>query len=371
MSKDIHIIQMADAPFNNGASLYLLYYPLIGKDSAVLYSIFCSLSNQTLSVQQMLQTVQMNEAQFISARKKLEQFQLIKTYESDHQLIQVYPPMEANAFLTNDTFSRMYLMTVGSSHFDRMKLHFVKQDPVDGSMTNISEPMDVSMLNTWNEQKEITYMRLRPGPEEALKKYNFDFEEFFKGMDHIFPIRLRTRENLKRIAELADLHGIRAKDMKKYVMRSTNPATGKFDPEKLKSMVFANQTVVRKTEDPYSLSPVEFLVARRNGAPASNADRRLIERLSNEYGFDPGVINVLIEYTLQQTQQKFPKAYVEKVASTWKAQNIQTKEQALEKIKKPVARQTWYNDHREVEPSDELVEQIRQMQDKLKGGNHG
>ena len=44
------------------------------------------------------------------------------------------------------------------------------------------------------------------------------------------------------------------------------------------------------------------------------SDQALIERLCKEFQFPIEVVNTLIEYTLQQTNQQFSRNYVEKVA---------------------------------------------------------
>lgn len=78
------------------------------------------------------------------------------------------------------------------------------------------------------------------------------------------------------------------------------------------------------------MSPVKFLQNKQQGAPVANADRKVIEKLIKNYSFSNEVMNVLIEYCLNQTQQKFSKAYVEKVAASWIRLQVDSKEKALE-----------------------------------------
>ncbi|MFQ7536639.1 MAG: DnaD domain protein [Clostridium sp.] len=53
----------------------------------------------------------------------------------------------------------------------------------------------------------------------------------------------------------------------------------------------------------------------------SRSDKYLIEALISDFKMKPEVVNVLIEYVLKMKNQQFPKAYVEKVASTWVSGN--------------------------------------------------
>ena len=167
---------------------------------------------------------------------------------------------------------------------------------------------------------------------EVIQKYDFDFATLFKGMDRIFPVRLRTSENLDRIAEMAKIYGIDAKDMRKYVQRSTNPSTHVFDLEKLKDMVMRNRKVMEVSKDPYKMSPVKFLQNKQNGIPVVKSDQALIERLCKEFQFPIEVVNTLIEYTLQQTNQQFSRNYVEKVAASWVRLGVDSRKKALDII---------------------------------------
>lgn len=65
-------------------------------------------------------------------------------------------------------------------------------------------------------RKKLLMKKVKP---TIKQKYDFDFATLFKGMDRIFPVRFRTSENLDRIAEMAKIYGINAKDMRRYVYK--------------------------------------------------------------------------------------------------------------------------------------------------------
>ena len=85
-------------------------------------------------------------------------------------------------------------------------------------------------------------------------------------------------------------------------------------------------------KNPYGLPPVRFLQRLQNGIEVSRGDKSLIEALLMDFKMKPEVVNVLIEYVLAMKNQQFPKAYVEKVASTWVRLHIDTMEKAKEQI---------------------------------------
>lgn len=310
-------------------SLNLLYGPLMGKNSICLYEFLGSIQN-LVELEDVYLLLNMNASQFDIARNRLEQYHLIETYvhEGD-MLILLYAPLLPDSFLCHETYSRLYLASVGAKCFDKVKAMLYKNKTVSSSYTKVESPLDVSILDSWNESKEIAFEKVKP---TIKQKYDFDFATLFKGMDRIFPVRLRTSENLDRIAEMAKIYGIDAKDMRKYVQRSTNPSTHVFDLEKLKDMVMRNRKVMEVSKDPYKMSPVKFLQNKQNGIPVVKSDQALIERLCKEFQFPIEVVNTLIEYTLQQTNQQFSRNYVEKVAASWVRLGVDSRKKALDII---------------------------------------
>lgn len=358
-------------------SLNLLYGPLIGKNSICLYEFLGSIQN-SVELEDVYLLLNINASQFDIARNHLEQYHLIETYvhEAD-MLILLYAPLLPDSFLCHETYSRLYLASVGAKCFDKVKAMLYKDKMVSSSYTKVESPLDVSILDAWNESKEIAYEKVKP---TIKQKYDFDFATLFKGMDRIFPVRLRTTENLDRIAEMAKIYGIDAKDMRKYVQRSTNPSTHVFDLEKLKDMVMRNRKVMEVSKDPYKMSPVKFLQNKQNGIPVVKSDQALIERLCKEFQFPIEVVNTLIEYTLRQTNQQFSRNYVEKVAASWVRLGVDSRQKALEiinespvenkrdkKIEKVVLDDKFYT-QKEEKSDAQLEQEMLELQKMLKEG---
>lgn len=310
-------------------SLHLLYGPLMGKSSICLYEFLGSIQN-SVELEDVYLLLNINASQFDKARNYLEQYHLIETYvHEDDMLILLYAPLLPDKFLCHDMYSRLYLASVGSKCFDKIKAMLHKDKTISSVYTKVESPLDVSILDSWNESKEIAYEKVKP---TIKQKYDFDFATLFKGMDRVFPVRYRTNENLDRIAQMAQIYGIDAKDMRRYVQRSINPSTHVFDLDKLKEMVMRNRKVMETSKDPYQMPPVKFLQNKQNGIPVVKSDQALIERLCTQFQLSVEVVNTLIEYTLQQTHQQFSRNYVEKVAASWVRLGVDSRKKALEII---------------------------------------
>ena len=78
-----------------------------------------------------------------------------------------------------------------------------------------------------------------------------------------------------------------------------------------------------------SLSPYDFLTGRNKGVRPSKSDLSVLETLLVDYGFNPGVINVLIDYVLKINNNKLTKNFVLKIADQWKRSNINSIEEAM------------------------------------------
>lgn len=352
--------------------LMLLYYPIIGKDAAVLYMCLRSAAGRftDFDLEAFIQSIRFTNTRFDGARKKLEQFGLLKTYYdgiAGEWLLIVYCPLDASRFFAHDTYSRILLNEIGSKAFDRIKMNSLPALEIGEKMTDISEPFDVSLLDSWNDQKEEAYSQSYRNTEKMAE--SFDFDTFFQGMNRIFPTRLRTKSNLNAIAQLASIYGIEASEMKKFVQRAVNPHTGAFDFEKLKAQVFVSKKVTVSSDDPYSLGPVQFLSYKQNGLPVAAPERRLIEKLVTEYKLLPEVVNVLIEFSLERTNQRFNASFVEKVAASWARLKIDSKEKALQNIQEASAKKTpelpdWYSITEQTEPDEDLLQEALALQRK-------
>lgn len=365
------ICQMNEIGIQDIKRVHLLYYPLMSKEACIVYSILCDLKNE-MPQSDLEVLCGLSATQFLKARKQLEQFHLIRTFQnSSLWLYQVYAPLSSNDFLRHDTYGRMLLNNVGSSRFDQIKNLFQFEDGKEEDMKEVSEEIDVSSLDQWTQMKEDKYVSLLP--KTSFEKYDFNFDVFLRGLDNIFPARLRTQENLSKIAELATIHGIDEEEMKKYVNRAVNTQTKVFDYEKLKKLVLGNQrTSKKKGKSKYDVAPVQFIAKLSNGAPVSTAERQLIERLMTEFGLEKEVVNVLIEYVLKMKNQKFPKRYVETIAASWKRLGIDSVEKAKKQIA-PKQKQKkndlpdWYKDTTTEKASDEMMQMVLEQQKKLKG----
>lgn len=317
-----------------------------------------------------------------SSRILLEQYLLMKTYydgSKNEYLYVLYPPKSGGDFLSHDVFGRLYLQKMGKQVYEYMKRNFAPKAEAKSAYQDITVNMR-NLLGNWQEQEEQLFDSLRPEMETFQTTFRFDV--FLNGLSGVvFPQTLRTKENLRFIAEKAELYGIDEKEMQKLVGKSINLKNNTLDQKKLvQLMQRSHEAFTKVIEDPYQLPPVRFLQSKQQGIPVSKADQNLIDHVLYEmYQLKPEVINVLIEYVLERCNQVLRKSYVEKVAATWVRLGVDTKDKALQMIAQESKRETkkqvpqtkelpkWYTDQESVATSQEdldeadLLEKLRKL----------
>ncbi len=195
----------------------------------------------------------------------------------------------------------------------------------------------MSTMESWDEDSETVYQNGKKKLYDDDIKITFDYELFLRECDTsslLFPHKYRNEDNLKAIGQIATIFSIPADKMVKLVARSIDNDNDLLDLEKLRVKALNEKTVLTsEKETDHSLPPVEFLYRKQN-IPVSSADKKLLEYLQTELKMDNEVINILIEYVLKVTEGRLTRSYVEKIATTWVRQGIDTAEKAKQQIEK-------------------------------------
>ena len=251
----------------------------------------------------------------------------------------------------------------------------------------ITMPFENIIKDQWKDSEEENFQKLKPDEDDMQRMsdipLSFNYDRFLTGYSKtLFPLTCRNQKNLRLIGELATIHGISEMDMRKYVSQSMNLKDNTLNAELLKRKVRnAKRSVMvdLDVKNPYALPPVRFLQSKQHGIEVSRSDAYLIETLITDFKMKPEVVNVLIEYVLEKTNQRFSKSYVEKIASVWVRLNIDTSEKALAHIKeeeqKPIKTKKkelpeWFQQEDEgSEKANKTVDdkELEEMMERLRG----
>ena len=339
----LKIESMSELTPSLATSFMMLYQPLIGKEATILYQVLLSIYTRKANIRNHLLVQKlcgMSMEQVEKNRRILEQFLLVKTYyqgSKNMYIYQLFMPMEGSAFLRHEVFGRLYMREMGNQMYEFNKLCFSTDYSVKDDCEEITVPFENILKSTWEEHQEEHFQTLKPQEaslQESTIPLAFNFDRFLSGLSPlVFPRSERNEKNLRFIAEIATIHGIKEEDMRKLVAQSMNLKRNVLDHEVLKKKVRNAKTSYEvKETNAYLLPPVRFLQQKQHGIEVTNSDKRLIEVLMKEYKLQPDVVNVLLEYVLEKTNQRLTKSYVEKVAGMWIRLQIDSHEKALQLI---------------------------------------
>lgn len=374
------------------ASLQLLYFPLIGNDAMNLYQTLIAIAScpQTIHNHILICNItNMSMDMIEKSRHVLEQYLLMKTfYNTDKRsyIYQMFIPKDGNDFLRHELFGRLYMKKMGRQVYEFNKLSFTHEHTDRNDYQEITLPFANILKEDWEDKEEAQFLKIKPQQDMLYQNdmpLSFNYDRFLNGYSKtLFPLSQRNAKNLRNIGELATIHGIDEMTMRKLVSQSMNLKDNTLNVELLKKKARAAKSLFKEpeTKDPYQMAPVRFLQHRQNGVEVSSSDRYLIETLISEYRLKPEVVNALIEYVLEKTNQRFTKAYVQKVASVWVRLKIDSLDKALEHIKEEEKQFTskttadkkelpnWYYDQDQVTTEDSVDEKaLSDMMKQLRG----
>lgn len=374
------------------ASLSMLYYPLLGTEAFILYQTFLAIGtrNQKIRNHLLIEKISgLSKEMLIKSRNILEQYLLVKTFYNaieNSYIYQVYMPKLGSDFLRHEVFGRLYLKKMGKQVYEFTKLSFAHEIDSKENFQEITMPFENILKETWEDKEEERFQKLKPNEElisgSSEIPLSFNFDKFLTGYSlTLFPNSCRTQKNLQLIGELATIHGISESDMRKYVSQSMDLKDNTLNEERLKRKVRSAKRSIEVSmnkENPYGLPPVVFMKQKQHGVDVSKGDKYLIETLITDFKMKPEVVNVLIEYVLEKTNQKFTKSYVEKIASEWVRLRIDTSEKAMEHIKNEKPKQNkikkaelpeWFDHPESIEREDKMVDEkeLEEMMKRLRG----
>ncbi|MDQ0362774.1 DnaD domain protein [Breznakia pachnodae] len=330
------------------AVLSMLYYPLIKEKAFLLYHLLVSLceNKMTFENHRIIHAISGFSMEVIEEeRKRLEKYQLLKTYydsKKNQYLYAIIPPKSGTDFLEHEVFGRLYLNNMGEQVVKFQKLNFLPQIVDKDQYKDISECISDVLRDDWNESFEETYQQVKKDIKNSKQEFAsvFNYDEFLNGLsDIVWPKKSRSKKAMEEIGKIATVYGISPKQMKVLVAKSCSPKDKMLDLALLREKAAASRAKFETDEvNIYKWPPVRFMQNKQNGAPVSKADAETIRVLLEDYKLNPEVCNVLIEYVLNTSEQKFVRNYVESIAGSWVRAKVDTYEKAVERIHRPTSK---------------------------------
>lgn len=321
-------------------ALCLLYKPLVGNEAILLYEALYSLAAAKVGEpcfvkeEDLAALLQTTPTALKTSRERLEKFELLRSFENgSKQLarILVCPPKTPPAFFSDEVLRRLLYQAVDREGVKRLQAVFEPKEQEEEDLVEVTQTLDLAHFEkNWTVQKEedlgSTHMDW-----SSSRTYDFNWDIFLRGAQRRFPVRLRTQDNLNRIARLANVYGISEQNMIVLVTKHTNARHTQIDFDGILNELGVTKKVETGKPDDYSQAPVSFLKARQPAnAKVLPKERALLLSLAETHHFSNELINTIIEYSMEQCQGSLVEKYVRTLANNMARSQIETRDQALE-----------------------------------------
>jgi replication initiation and membrane attachment protein len=350
---------------NDYQVLSVLYQPIIGVFAFSLYSTLWSLLNrQNLLSDKYLHGdlesfLNCKIGKLEEARRNLEAIGLLNVfYHNDCFAYELRLPMSASSFINDGVLGAYLQNCVTETRYDRL-LKIFKIAPIDKEgFLNVTKSFSEVFPAISETKKTVDgdFVAMDRSKTIRVDKSQFDFRLFLDSFPEGDRVRLLLTDMVKeKLLNLSYVYGIdelamhtifaQAWDQENDVLNLAQisskvrywykenhqiPDLGK-EPEKIPDLQNGNPT------DPatyFNTVTPKTLLSDMSGGLVSDSDLRVVERLIDEIKLDKGVVNVLLAYTIKINEGNIPPfPYYQKIAMSWKRNQIETVELAMDYVR--------------------------------------
>ncbi len=318
-------------------SLVFFYGPLIGNDALILYEYMVLQGTQYgfNEINDLLTSINISIDDFEFYCIKLNEYRLMKTLKQANRYIFVFNnPLEIRQFIRDDILVRDFILKTSGEHYRKLTADIYTHGDHSG-FEDVSSTLSLDTLQDWKKEDEA-YLQMKPEKAYDFKTF-FDVNVFLKDISaNLLPMRFRTKENMEQMAVLADLYNISYDKMRTFLPKVVRTGSNEFDLRELRYQCMNARGEYRKIgADQYEVPCVSFLMSLQDGKEVTDYDKKIIFRLSERYHLSPPVINVLLEHGLRNCDNALIENYLYPIASDLHRNDIQTSQQAKERLARP------------------------------------
>lgn len=340
--------------------LVRLYGPIIGSIALNIYFVLDTLADtQDLLSEgfndQLIKMIDLSFAQFDEGRKKLEACNLIETYRNEdeqkiHYIYNLLPPASPKKFMSknNIVLRGLLIKAMGHKYLVMMKSHFAINSKIPSKYEQVNAK--ITMMFDFDLNDSGCFYIDNDDTEFGEKRYkkvedNFDlgtFKKMLKEEQISFTIIENSLEEIVRIATIYSIPLKKCLSILQQSIGSNNVFSLDFFKKRaVESVKYSmsgdrNDVIIsdgdtlsaatlRKFD---SISPTDYLYYISQATPLKS-ELQLIDKISSEYGFSSGIINVILDYTLKQCENKLPETFVLKICATLKRSKINSSFEAM------------------------------------------
>lgn len=344
-----------------------LYQPLIGSTATMLYLTLLKQKRNDEDESfylhiDLMNILQIQPGVLLTSRHSLEAVGLLKTYEKKNSVLNsyiyvLYAPKTPKEFFEDVLFKGLLVKTIGEKNAMRLASHYHVDNKIPSSFKDVSSSfIDFFNLDYDDESFKTNFGENIIGHEVGRVIIKFSYDLFFKHIENNSQLSraLFSKEDVQEIERIATLFSLNEETMAAIIIHIYNPYSKKHidftllkqkAEEKLrypllqqkrtsKSNISSKSRIAEKIKLMENKSPVEFLTLLQGNTKPASSDINIANMLSQNYGFSNGVINAIIDYTLEKNDNVLSKNYCEKIASSLKREQIENTIDAMNYLNK-------------------------------------
>lgn len=345
----------------------MLYQPIIGPLPVILYlSLLDDLDKLGVmsaphTHHHLVSNMHLSLDEIVNAREKLEAIGLIKTRikegDINNYIYEIYSPLSVHEIFTHPILNIVLYNNVGKLEYEKLKDYFKMPRintsgyiDITKSFSDVFESIPLTSSQIINDDvRKVNKLKL-----DINSNFDFDFllSSMPKGVD---VNKCFTKEIKELIINLSFIYDIDALKMQNIIKGCFNeraminkdelrkacrnyyqfdnggllPSIATVQPEYLRKPIGDASNRAKMIYTFETISPYELLKSKNNGNEPTKRDLKLAEDLIVDYGLKPGVVNVLIDYTLKTKNNKLNRTFIETIAGHWKRLKIETVDDAM------------------------------------------
>lgn len=361
-----------------------LYLPILGTEAFSLYLLLWEklpikeVITQRKSHAELMSLLGIDLNRFHSARIKAEALGLIRTFEKKDDLgpyyiYQLFEPLSPDEFFKDDLMSIFLYEQVGESKYHLLVNKYAHSDAILKDSHEITKDFlevfqlsNSDLINTPTEVKNAqnsfkgTTSVKRPSLNEK-EVAQLDWELISDRIQQLFKINPDDLlENQELILNLHAFYGLDEITLIDLIGKTCDIVNNKIEPNRLKKLVQdrfeknANISVKKQIsseesvkaatnnfnrsdqlvlQQAKSMTPADFLAAQKqkSGGFIGTVESRALRDMAMKTYLPASVLNIMVYYILQNSPT-LTLPLMETMANDWQQNNIQTPEQALQRI---------------------------------------
>lgn len=360
-----------------------LYLPILGTEAFSLYLLLWEkipnkeVITQRKSHSELMSLLGIDLKRFYEARIKAEALGLIRTFEKkddlgSYYIYQLFEPLSPDEFFKDDLMSIFLYEQVGESKYRLLADKYAHSDLILKDSNEITkdflEVFQLSNSDLINTPIEVKNAQENFAENSEVKKPalnekeipQLDWELISDRIQQLFKIHPDDLlENQELILSLHAFYGLDEITLIDLIGKTCDIVNNKIDPDRLKKSVQdrfeknANISVKRQTEtvekettttdfnrsdqlilqQAKSMTPADFLAAQKqkSGGFIGTVESRALRDMAMKTYLPASVLNIMVYYILQNSPT-LTLPLMETMANDWQQNNVQTPEQALQRI---------------------------------------